>query len=308
MQGFDSETRFFRRERRSVPPAKETHAEAAAWMEAQRRAGRPFFAFVNDMEAHAPHDPPEPFASRFVAPERPASARAAAREMQSPWALFAQLGLHSFGPEERATFSELYDAEMACLDAEIGSLLDRMAASGLLDETLVVVTSDHGEGLGDHGWITHTVRLDRTLLRVPLFVRLHGVFDGGRVVSDVALLEDLLPTVLACCGLPVPPGLDGASLADRPQGRDAWAVERADPVLLQSARLAAPNADLSLFLIGRRSLFDGRMHLIHDEGAAPRLYDTAADPGEGRDIASEQPELVGRMLERLSECERRVRR
>src|SRR5262249_10795891 len=104
-------------------------------------------------------------------------------------------------------------------DAMVGALLDRLRAAGQLDRTLVVVTADHGESLGDHGETTHGLFAYDSTLRVPLIVQAPGI--QPRVVDTPVAHDDMLPTILDLVGVPPPEHLDGASLArstaaDRP--------------------------------------------------------------------------------------------
>ena len=104
-----------------------------------------------------------------------------------------------------------YRGEVRYVDAQLGHLLDRLTLLGLRDETAVIVTSDHGEGLGDHGLLKHGSNLFDELVRVPLLVRGPGI-PAGRRLRGNAQLEDLLPTALSLMGAPIPDEIDGVDL------------------------------------------------------------------------------------------------
>jgi arylsulfatase A-like enzyme len=104
-----------------------------------------------------------------------------------------------------------YRGEVRYADAQVGRLVERLRSLDLLDETAVVVSSDHGEGLGDHGLLEHGANLHDELVRVPLVFRAPGLPQGRRLQGS-AQLEDLAPTLLSLAGVPVPPGLDGVDL------------------------------------------------------------------------------------------------
>lgn len=284
---------------RTYPWARDTHERALAWMEERTKEGRPFFAFVNDLEPHYPYRPPRDVEARFVRPGVPAAAVESIRDLAFPRQLGLSLGAEPWEPGEREALSDLYDAELATLDAEVGVLISRMRSSGILDRTIVVIAADHGEGLGDHAWIEHGIKMYRELLRVPLVVRYPGRFDGGRRVKDVARLEDVFPTVLATCGLPVPAGLDGADLATAPTGRDAKSESGVYFEWADTALRSYPNADVAFMRTNRRSIYDGRWHLIVDGFGATELFDVAADPGELRNVAADQPAVVEALRARL---------
>lgn len=108
-----------------------------------------------------------------------------------------------------------YDAEIKELDAHIGRLLDRMRASGVLEKTIVVVTSDHGESFGESGYMQHGPRVDDAVMRVPLIVRLprlHPDSSQGLSIDGLVRTVDIMPTVLHAVGAPLPQNLDGVSL------------------------------------------------------------------------------------------------
>jgi len=301
LRGFAEDVALHRRKQRSLPIARETHEEVARWIASRRAEGRPYFAFVNHMEPHVPRDPDDASTREFLRPGLPPAAVDRARRLAHAEVLRASVGLDPFSADELAALSDLYDAQMRILDTELGTFLDGLRASGALDEALVVVTADHGEGLGDHGLLSHAMRLDRELLRVPLLVRLPGRFDGGRVVRDVVRLEDVMPTVLSACGLAPPPGLDGEPLEGARPGRVAWARERPYLALANVLRKSEPGADVTLFLRGRRSIHDAGLHLLQEDGHPPQLYDTRSDPLEREDLASKRPDDVNRLLARLDE-------
>ena len=106
----------------------------------------------------------------------------------------------------------LYDGEITYWDYHLDRFLDRLAAEGLLNNALVVVTSDHGQMFGEHGKWVHRNSLYEEVLRVPLFIYFPGVVPAGRVVETPVFTGDLMPTVLDLVGLPTPAGLDGRSL------------------------------------------------------------------------------------------------
>ena len=210
---------------------------------------QPFFYFFHVYEPHVPWDPPEPFRSRYGA---------------------------------------TYDGEVAAADAVVGELLDHLRATGLYDRTLVVVTSDHGEGLSDHGEEQHSILLYREALQVPLLLKLPGGARAGEAVREPVQLSDLAATLAAAVGLAPPPTSSGRSLLAGGPPRALYA-ETLYP------RLHLGWSDL-------RSVVDGRWHYIH--GPRPELYDLAADPGETRDLASRQPREVERLRAELARAPR----
>jgi choline-sulfatase len=241
------------------PPAHGSFAEhqrrgdvtaslAGDWTLAHRAA--PFFFFLHLYEPHVPYDPPEPFRSRYAT---------------SP-----------------------YDGEIASADAIVGTFLDHLRAAGIYDRALVILTSDHGEGLGDHGEEQHSILLYGEALRVPLIVKLPGGRRAGETTFEPAQLADILPTVTGLLGIDTPAGLAGHSLLDlRAAGERRLYAETLYP------RLSLGWSEL-------RSLADARWHLI--QGPRPELYDLERDPRETRDVAATEPAVAARLgaeLDRL---------
>jgi len=178
---------------------REPHLANAAFAGflAEADRDRPFFAFLNYIDAHLPAAPPEPFLSRFLSPD--VDIDEALRVGRERWSDY-YLG-KSASARELAILSDLYDGEIAYLSFRIGELLDALQRDGRFNETLIVVTSDHGEHLGDHGHLGHQFTLYNATVRVPLILKLPGVAHSGRVEDRPGQLLDLYPTVLNAIGV-----------------------------------------------------------------------------------------------------------
>jgi arylsulfatase A-like enzyme len=205
-------------------------------------AAGPFFLFVHLYEPHTPYDPPEPFRSRSAS---------------------------------------LYDGEIAFADSILGTLVADLRRRGLYDGTLLVVLSDHGEGLGDHGEGEHGILLYREALQVPLIVKLSGSRRRGTRVAEPVGLVDVLPTLAGELGFAPPPGLPGIDLlAGDPQPRPS---ERRIFSETMYPRIHLGWSEL-------RSLVGARDHFI--EGARAELYDVVSDPGETRDLFASSGDIA----------------
>jgi arylsulfatase A-like enzyme/Flp pilus assembly protein TadD len=212
----------------------------------------PWFLWVHCYDPHAPYEPPEPYKSRFAA---------------AP-----------------------YDGEVAYTDSQLARIFNRLREDGLLEQTLVVVTADHGEGLGDHSEPTHGYFAYESTLRVPLIVRAPGV-KAGRVSSTVAHV-DIFPTVCEALGLRPPSGLQGRALPEA--GRKAPA-ERDIYFECLYPYYSRGWAPLKGFLASGWKFIDSPI---------PELYNLAKDPGEKTNLV--KPETLGQFKMKLRTLETRL--
>lgn len=222
-------------------PADQVLRAAVTWITtAPAEAVRPWFAWVHLFDPHAPYRAPAGFASGRTA----------------------------------------YDAEVAWTDAALGSALDELRRHGQMNHTVVVVTADHGESLGDHGETTHGLFAYDATLRVPLILSASGI--GPRVISTPAQHADLLPTILDLMGLAPPSGLDGRSLRPEMEGRA--------PVETRAVYFEALDANLTRGWAPLRGVVDGRWKYV--DLPEPELYDLDADPSERVNVVASEPERV----------------
>ena len=256
---------------------------------------RPFFLFFHTYEVHAPFRPREPYYSAFGgrSPVGPTTLLPAALPPCADDGYQVRQRPERDGAEVSAddirTLRQLYDAGVAYTDAHLGRLLERVRA--LRPPPIVVVTSDHGEALGERGLAGHAYLYDFNL-RVPLVVSAPGL-PPGRVTSQVRLI-DLPPTLTDLAGLPPLRDIDGTSL--RPlltgrgesAGRDAWSYA------------ASTNQGVALRVDGRWAYFFNNTAWSgacgHEE-----LYDFRVDRTERTDLApgSPSPELRRRVAQHL---------
>ena len=252
-----------------------------------RSSERPFFLYVHATDPHFPYLPPRRYARAFERRDVPRPAYLALVEAMRPF----HNGQERWGTrpapiEERdvTLLHDLYDGEIRRADAGFGVLLDTLAARGLLEHTLVVLTADHGEEFLEHGGIAHGQTLYGEALHVPLVIRPPGEAPAATRLDVLAQHVDILPTILAAVGIPVPPEIDGTSLLEGHH---------------------APEAHTSLRLAGRvlDAVATPEWKVIRDLGR-PRArrfeaYRLGDDPGERRDVAGMVPDLVSSGRERI---------
>jgi arylsulfatase A-like enzyme len=303
------------RERRGLPPpdlgGEEVTDGLVRWIDEVAPTGRPFFAFANYMEAHEPYGSvPEPFFSTYLeTPLAPTIGRQWVRD--TPLFLCASClvggeappGLQCAGagwrvtPDRLRASTALYDAGVLYVDHQVGRVVEALDRAGLRDQTLLIVTSDHGESLGERGQMGHGGLLYNSVLEIPLVVRYPRLFPAGTRVAAPASLVDILPTVTAATGALVRPAADAIDL-----GAGGGAAGR--PLLAEYF----PIAEHVWKAVGRRLRCDyhraGRESAsLQEEGykyvwsstGDHELFDIAADPSEERSILREQPEVASRL-------------
>jgi len=259
------------------------------WLDDRESSARPFFLFLNYIEAHSPYEPPERFAKEYL--ER--------REGLSPhisqyeYVEFLSGAFELTEADFRAS-EALYDAEIRYLDEQLGALLEALEARGALSNTLVILTSDHGEYFGDHGLVGHQFALYDSLLRVPLIVRLPGKARSGSREQRWAELSDLFPTILETAGVERSGAKGGRSrsLFSAPE-RTRVVAEYYKPLkYLGLFEETYPDFDRSPFDRRIRALREGRHKFIWSSDGRHELYEMDADPDEARNLAAAQRERV----------------
>jgi arylsulfatase A-like enzyme len=263
---------------------------AQHWLDRHARSAardRPFFLFVNFMEAHLPYGPDAgPRARLAPGPVRPSIAPLVTENF-SQTAIFRLIALpRTLQPDDYQQLSDLYDASVATDDARLDELIQELDQRGLLDNTVVVVTSDHGENLGEHGGLlAHVFSVHQTLLHVPLIVRHPASFPAGLrypgLVSTVSIFATLLEeagVAPASGGDPaVPPLPRTATLSPLP-----FAVSEYFLPLFELGSLATevPGTNIESFTVRQRTIQDGAHKLVVRSDGTETLYDLKKDPDE----------------------------
>ncbi len=251
--------------------ADEINAAAFRMLDWAERAGRraPFFLFLNYMDAHAPHGPPPPFDRMFPGRIPHWTHQDSDRIIDE----VLRTG-RSATQDELHHQSALYDGAIAHTDARIGELIGELKRRGRYDDSLIVVTSDHGEAFGERGLVEHGgVSVYQEEVHVPLIVKFPGA-QRQQVVEAAVSLVDVAPTVLEAAGAPIPPRMHGVSLRQTARGNARGAVfseSHATPML---SPLAARFRRLE------RSVVDGSAKFITSTTGKRELYNLDLDPGE----------------------------
>lgn len=258
-------------------PASELHARGLAWLAAL--PSQPTFLYLHATDAHAPYRPAEPWRMRFAhADLRPT--------IGVDFAVGNGDGA-ALQPDDVATLSDRYDAEIAGFDAAFGDLLDALASRDRLRDALVVFVGDHGEEFRDHHGLSHGHTLYDEVTRVPLLVKLPGGRGGGTVVEATVRQVDVLPTILALLGLPLPEGIAGRPLLDA-------AGTVAAPPDLEAIAIARMNTR------GLVGLTTREWKVILPDGGPPEVYDRLREPAARINVAPAHPVLLGYVRQRVN--------
>lgn len=293
------------------------------WMAGAHAAGGPFFAFANYMEVHEPYGSvPEPFFSAFVAgPVPPTAGRRWVREAplflcsgcaeggSEADGLQCTGGRWRVGAERVSAATALYDAGVLYVDHQIGRVIEALERARALDDTLVVVTSDHGETLGERGQMGHGGLLYNSVLDIPLVIRYPRLFPPGTRVAEPASLVDLLPTVAGAAGAPLPALADARSLASPAARAERPVLAEYFPVAEHVWRAVGRKLRCDYQLAGRESASiekEGFKYIWSSRGDH-ELYEPAADPHEERNLIHDRPDVGSRLDAELRAWRARLR-
>lgn len=281
---------------------RRTFRKANAWIVRQHREGRPFFAMLNLNGAHMPYTPP-PDVLLGSSPRSDSSDRSERlRKIAGMWKFLG--GALELDELDFRIMRENYEAEVHMVDQLVGKLIDRLIELGIYDETLIIVTSDHGENVGEHGRIDHLFSMYETTIHIPLVIRYPARFDAGRIDGELASQVDVMPTVLDVVGLAAEdPDVRARSLANPArQIHDFVIAENDRPINgIELMEQNYPDFDVTTIDHRIRMLRTKRHKLIWRSNDEIELFDLEADPTEEHDLAATSPQIRDAMLERLEQ-------
>jgi len=282
-RGFDSV-------QRSYGGGEESIDRALRWID--RHRDRRTFVLLHLMEPHLPYEPPEPFKSRAL-----------------EW---ISTGDSGDGPSKNrqrgAKVRALYAGEVAYTDHLVGTFVDGLAKRGVLDHTLLILMSDHGEEFYEHTdvekrfyndpreiWgIGHGHSQFQELLHIPLIIRYPGQVPAGRRIDSLVQLNDLAPSILEWLHLPIPQTMSGISLLPALRGESPREYAYSEFILYGDERLSYREGSWKL--------------ILGPELEEAELYDLDVDPGETVNLRQERPKIFQRLARGLQAVETRSRK
>jgi arylsulfatase A-like enzyme len=259
------------------------HRALMDWLAERPDEDRPFFAFLNLMEAHSPRIPSAAARAKVMSEEAQALA------LTTDASVFAEneyiVGKREYTPAQLEAMGGVYDAALVDLDDATGDLVDDLRAKQLLDDTLFILASDHGEALGEHRRLEHRFSVYDQLLHVPLLVRYPAKMTPARV-SERVTTADVYATVLDVAGVrPSTPSFS-TSLVGRTTFDKFVFAQMTDPFSsqLKSIREAYPGLSTAPWERTYCAVYEGATKLIYATDGGHQLYDVASDPAEAHDL------------------------
>jgi arylsulfatase A-like enzyme len=266
----------------SLESTDRVSAGGLEWLAAQPR--RPFFLFLHYFDVHSDYHPDPRFAALFGGPYQ-GPVDGTSRQLRA----FSRRQI-SFDADDRARLVDLYDAEIRQFDQALEALFAELQTRGDLAQTIVVVTSDHGEEFFEHGGVMHGRTQYQELLRVPLILVGPGIPQGLRIDQPVSLV-DLAPTLLTLLGVGSQSAFAGQDLASLWKTAHDGRGERS--LFAEANRTFEGNQP-------QRAVRRGRWKLVLHGSGEHELFDLVEDPGERVNRAAAEPERVAELSSELT--------
>ena len=261
LQGWDAHTNYIRQSLNSS--AENVYDDAIEWVEKRKDKDKPFFLYIQTIDPHVPYKVDEKYTNLYHPNPYPKSiGRTLSGKHQQ------EIRKKPLPENELAWVKALYFGEVTYHDEHMGRFLEDMRTRGILDNSLLVITNDHGEELNEHDKLGHGHSLYDEVIRAPLLMRFPGRFEAGAQIADPVELIDIAPTVLDVLGMEPAEDHDGFSLMP----------------LVEGAPLTRPYYAMTEFLEGQRSVRVGSWKMIVS-GNSTQLFHIPSDPTEQKELS-----------------------
>lgn len=247
-------------------------------------AGQPFFLFLHTYAVHLPYAPEPPYDRMFTDPDYTGPCK----DEVTQWAERTCFAGKAPDTPVLENVKALYDGEIRSMDAMFSSFLGRLDDAGVLDNTCIIITSDHGEEFNEHGRFFHKrADLYDELIRVPLIAWCPKRFAGDSTVDEQVSLTDITPTILQLAGAPLPATLDGTSLLAAIHGH---AAPKSDAVVSEVDGSIEKREGVTVAVRTERYKL-----MAQSDSEALRLFDLEEDPGETENLSASHTEVASQL-------------
>ncbi len=282
--------------------AQKTNEVVKRWIADAHQAETPFLVFINYMEAHIPYSPPKPYVTPYLSEDIDLAEAMSVNQEVIPYLA----GQVQMGAKDFEILRALYDGEISYLDFRMGQLFDYLSQLKILDNTVLIITSDHGENFGEHQLMDHCLCVYDTLLHVPLIIRYPPLFEAGLQVEEQVQLTDIFPTILDIIGIDWngKEQIQGHSLledGDKAESTFAISEYAVWPSVLEGVRDTNPQLDLSKYSRWLRSVRTEEFKYIWSSDGRDELYNIRHDPGELNNLIETHPEKARELRALLHE-------
>lgn len=279
--------------------ASSLNKSAFRWLE--KNHGQSFFLFINYIDPHSPYVPPPPYNGYFGKIDRSRILKFNPPGDVSYITALSILGdavnnkAYGLTPEEKKFMKEFivsqYDGEICYVDHCLGLLLERLKALKIYDNTLIIVTADHGQAFGEHNQMYHDMTLNEEVLRVPLIIKYPSTFPRPGIVEKRVSLVDLFPTILSLLDYPIPSGIDGEVLENSDHPIIAEHYPDSVKVMKHDKR---SRREL-------KAIYQRKYKYIWASNGLNELYNLEKDPGEEENLIQKLPHKAQEMQRSLNQ-------
>lgn len=266
--------------------ASRTFKPLTKWIKNQKK---PWFAFIHYLDPHLQYKPPQTFAKRYAHDWARCRKLLKSDQWRLCWRHIA--GVESLSDADLQAWKDLYLAEVAYTDFHLSQVIEWLKSTNRLENTMIIVTADHGDNLGEHGLLNHSYSLNETLIHVPLIIRYPQIFNPGQRQAALVQTLDLFATILEVVGIQIPPDSASRSLLSS-ENRQTTLSEYGAPLPPHPSaleRFGITTADLTQWQFGLSALRTQKSKYILRSDGFEQLYDLRQDPGELVNLSDKQP-------------------
>lgn len=277
-----------------------TNKRLFRWLQS-RDDSQPFFAFLNYLEPHLPYDPPDDAIKRIAGDKADLSEIRSVS--QDAWKYL--VGNVELSEQDFSHLKTLYAAELSYLDKRLEKVYNKLDSLGILDETIIIITGDHGENIGDHGLMDHQYCLYDTLLHVPLIIRYPPEFDGGTESTGLVELRDIYPSLIELCDIDRTLNDTQSNHTithqnDREYVIGEYLTPQPSMDTLESRFGTLPN-EVQIYDRALASIRNQEWKLIIGSDGSESLYDLHDDPREQKDVYDHHEDIAKELRSALPE-------